>query len=488
MYRRRFRPFRLKHGIYGQRQPGVQMVRTKIPGGLLTSRQIDAARQHRRRFRRRPRAPDHAAEHPVSLRAARARAGSDAHAGRRRADQSRGLLQHGPQRDRLPAGPGIAQDEVFDVRPYAQRLAYAFLRKDLTQSLPRKFKFAFDGCASHDCIQGAINDVGLRAVIRDGKRGFRMMIARRPGTAAGRSAVAGRVRAGRAAGQPHRGGDPRLQPVRQSQEQEQGAPEVRDARARLRVAEGADREGIRRTSWPTAASQWPELVPEGFGGYQSNPAPLGNGALLPVVNPSTSGDAAYDAWLETNVEQQKQTGYAAVTVRVEQGNLTGDQFRGIARLAADAGDGLVRVAIEQNLLLAFIPLARLPRVYAALEQLGLAERGRARDRRHHHLPRRVLLQPGADQDDEPGRGAPGGGAPVRRPAGASGSPSRPAAAPTRAASTGSATSASTATRARSTARKSRTTRCSWAAGTTSRASCASAWPSSRFRRAWRRWR
>ena len=32
-----FRPFRLKHGIYGQRQAGVQMVRCKIPGGLLTS-------------------------------------------------------------------------------------------------------------------------------------------------------------------------------------------------------------------------------------------------------------------------------------------------------------------------------------------------------------------------------------------------------------------------------------------------------------------
>ena len=46
------------------------------------------------------------------------------------------------------AWAGIAQDEVFDVRPYAQRLAYAFLRKDLTGNLPRKFKFAFDGCAT----------------------------------------------------------------------------------------------------------------------------------------------------------------------------------------------------------------------------------------------------------------------------------------------------------------------------------------------------
>ena len=28
-----FRPFRLKHGIYGQRQQGVQMVRTRCPAG-----------------------------------------------------------------------------------------------------------------------------------------------------------------------------------------------------------------------------------------------------------------------------------------------------------------------------------------------------------------------------------------------------------------------------------------------------------------------
>src|SRR6266496_4093954 len=35
-----FRPFRLKHGIYGQRQAGVQMVRCKIPGGLLTAQQV----------------------------------------------------------------------------------------------------------------------------------------------------------------------------------------------------------------------------------------------------------------------------------------------------------------------------------------------------------------------------------------------------------------------------------------------------------------
>ena len=106
---------------------------------------------------------------------------------------------------------GIAHDEVFDVRPYAQRLAYAFLRKDLTGNLPRKFKIAFDGCAGKDCIQGAINDIGLRAVIRDGRRGFRMIDRRRPRPAAHRSATARRVRSRRAPAQQVRSRGPRLQ-------------------------------------------------------------------------------------------------------------------------------------------------------------------------------------------------------------------------------------------------------------------------------------
>jgi len=115
----------------------------------------------------------------------------------------------------------------------------------------------------------------------------------------------------------------------------------------------------------------PETVPEGFGGYQSQPKPLGDGALLPVVNGPR--DAA--GWQRSNVRAQKQTGYAAVTVKVEQGNLTGDQLRALALLASTAGDGLVRVTIEQNLVLAFIPLARLNAVHAALSEVGLGESG-----------------------------------------------------------------------------------------------------------------
>ena len=36
-----FTPFRLRQGVYGQRQADVQMIRIKIPGGILTPESLD---------------------------------------------------------------------------------------------------------------------------------------------------------------------------------------------------------------------------------------------------------------------------------------------------------------------------------------------------------------------------------------------------------------------------------------------------------------
>jgi len=36
-----FRPYRLRFGCYGQRQAGVQMMRTKVPGGMMTAAQLE---------------------------------------------------------------------------------------------------------------------------------------------------------------------------------------------------------------------------------------------------------------------------------------------------------------------------------------------------------------------------------------------------------------------------------------------------------------
>ena len=150
-----FRPFRLKHGIYGQRQPGVQMVRCKIPSGLASAAQVDQLARVADEFgagKGHLTTRENIQFHFVPLSQVADLMHLLADVGLTNREACYNTVRN------VTACPwsGIAHDEVFDVRPYAQRLAYAFLRKELTGNLPRKFKFAFDGCASRDCMQGAI--------------------------------------------------------------------------------------------------------------------------------------------------------------------------------------------------------------------------------------------------------------------------------------------------------------------------------------------
>src|SRR4051812_20181161 len=350
-----FRPFRLKHGIYGQRQAGVQMVRCKVPGGQLTAVQCEQFGRIADEFgggRGHLTTRQNMQYHFVPL----ARVPDLMHLMADVGLTNREACYNTVRNVTACSWAGIAADEVFDVRPYAQRVAYALLRQDLTQNLPRKFKISFDGCRHKDCIQGAINDVGLRAMIRDGKRGFRMIVAGGLGPLPVEAQVLDEFL-------PEERVVNRIEAVLRVFNQYGNRKDRNKARLKFVMRERGfewlkeqiEKEYQDILTHGGIAS--PEMVPEGFGGYQSNPAPLGTGALLPVVNTPSTGNPAYDKWLETNVKAQKQTGYAAVIVRVEQGNLSGEQFRGIGRLASDAGDGLVRVMIEQNLMLAYIPLA-----------------------------------------------------------------------------------------------------------------------------------
>jgi sulfite reductase beta subunit-like hemoprotein len=368
-----FRPFRLKHGIYGQRQPGVQMVRCKIPGGLATAAQVRQFARIADEFaggRGHLTTRQNIQFHFVPLDRVADLMTLLADAGLTNREACYNTVRN------VTACPfaGLAGDEVFDVRPYAQRLAFAFLRQELTGNLPRKFKFAFEGCANQDCIQGAINDVGLRAVIRDGRRGFRAVIAGGLGPLPTEAQLLSEFI-------PEEELLPWCEAILRVFNQHGNRENKNTARMKFVLrTRGLDwmKEQIAKEHADIVANggiAWPEGVPEGFGGYQAKPNPLGDGALLPVVGQPTPSDPAYAGWLRTNVRPQRQTGYAAVTATVHQGNLTGDQLRGLAQIAEASGDGLVRASIIQNLMLAFVPLAKLPQVYAALSALGLATAG-----------------------------------------------------------------------------------------------------------------
>jgi len=366
-----FRAQRLRRGVYTQRQPDVHMIRTKIPGGILTASQMDQL----------------------------ARIGDEFGGGKGHLTTRQNMQYHFVPLAQVPALlhmladvrmttreacyntvrnvtacplSGLLEDEPFDVQPYARQVAFAFLHKELTDSLPRKFKIAFSGC-KEDCMVGAIHDIGLRAVIRDGKRGFRMVVGGGLGPLPVESIL-----------------QDEFVPVERLVNKCEAVIRVfskygnrkNKNMARLKFvvrSRGAEwvKEQIEKEYQDILANGGipiPEAIPEGFGGFQSVPPPLGNADLLPVLSNGHS-NPEYERWLQTNIREQKQTGYAMVTVKIPQGNMSGDQMRGVAEIARNAGDGLLRVTIEQNLVLGFIPLRVLPRVYRALEEIGLAGAG-----------------------------------------------------------------------------------------------------------------
>ena len=142
-----FRGFRLRYGIYGQRQQGVQMVRTKIPSGMVTAAQLERLAEVADEFgggKGHLTTRQNIQYHFVPLARVSDLMHKLADAGLTTREACFNTVRN------VTACPlaGLSHDEAFDVRPYAQKVAYAFLRKQLTDNLPRKFKIAFDGCAT----------------------------------------------------------------------------------------------------------------------------------------------------------------------------------------------------------------------------------------------------------------------------------------------------------------------------------------------------
>ena len=72
---------------------------------------------------------------------------------------------------------------------------------------------------------------------------------------------------------------------------------------------------------------------------------------------------------------QRQAGFAAVQVKVTRGDLTPEQFRGLAAIMRDFSGGYARTTVQQNLLLRWVRDEAVYDVWAALKALGLGDAG-----------------------------------------------------------------------------------------------------------------
>jgi sulfite reductase (NADPH) hemoprotein beta-component len=382
-----WRAFRLVRGTYGQRQTGdAQMLRVKIPQGALSADQLqalaDVAERHSRGFGHIT-TRQNVQFHFLKLHEVDSAMRRLAEAGLTTREACGNSVRN------VTACPlaGVSADEAFDVTPYAEALTRHFLRHPLSASLPRKFKIGFEGCVTDHALS-AINDIGWRARVREGRRGFRVTVGGgtailcRSGTALHDFLPASEVLESAEAVVRvfHRLGDYQhkqrnrmkflIKELGWERWKAEYDAELAAVRAGQRIPLGFDPEdppAEEPPSWPRPAPPTPEES-----AARARDARVSGPGIVPRLRPvlPVLGDE-YEHWRRTNVRPQKQPGYAVVAVTLPLGDITAAQMRLAADLALAYGDGSVRVSVEQDLLLRWVPTRDVPEVHRRLAAAGL---------------------------------------------------------------------------------------------------------------------
>lgn len=170
----RFTATRLQHGVYGQRQEGVNMLRIKLPGGKLDPQRLIAIADVVERYSQHDVAHITTRQdiqvHYIPLEHSPAAMARLAEAGLTTREACGNTIRN------ITACPlaGVCPREHVDVTTHLDGAVAHFLRNPLTQQMPRKFKISFSGCEA-DCAQALLHDLGVVAVRHDGRFGFKVL-------------------------------------------------------------------------------------------------------------------------------------------------------------------------------------------------------------------------------------------------------------------------------------------------------------------------
>ncbi len=356
-----WRGFRLLNGVYGQRQDGVMMIRAKLPGGFATAQQLHALADVADQFgggkghvTTRQNVQYHFVPTANVERALRILADSGI--------TTKEACGHSVRNWTCCPFAGVAKGEPFDPTPYVEALARHLLRGPYSSTLPRKLKPSLGGCCGTDCSQAFINDLGFLARARDGQIGFQLLAGGGLSTLR-RSAIV--VEEFVPAGELLEAADAVVRVFHRIGN--------RHNRAKARLKWAIDKIGVPAFLAEYAAERAlirteggvPLVLPD-------QPAVVTKRAPLAQVEELADG---YALWATDNVRSQKQAGFSTVVIRLVLGDITADQLRRLATLATEYGEGEVRTTNEQNLVLRFVPTARLGALHRELQRVGLATPG-----------------------------------------------------------------------------------------------------------------
>jgi len=86
-------------------------------------------------------------------------------------------------------------------------------------------------------------------------------------------------------------------------------------------------------------------------------------------------DTDYDRWAESNLMSQRQAGYGAIWIKLSAGTLHASQMWSLADLLEKHDLAGVRLAVNQNLVIPWVPFDRVRAIYDELRALDLAVPG-----------------------------------------------------------------------------------------------------------------
>ena len=266
---------------------------------------------------------------------------------------------------------GLTAEEEFDVYPYVEELTSRLIAEKDSFTMPRKYKVAID--TSVDTANYSyIADLGLQARIKDGKRGFRVLIA------------------GSAASNAHTGWE--VFDFLPEKDLYRAAKALKNWFHKYGNRRNRHKARMRYVFYKYGTEEAKRLYLEEFEALKKNPSIDFEAPALPLEhhkpsfsplgekegnNASTYFDSeAFETWKrryahkQTNAEGLKENlWYAYIPLR--HGNNSTDFFAEVAEYLGNYGNDVIRFTKKEQIQVRNIPEEYLPDIYAFFKKLGV---------------------------------------------------------------------------------------------------------------------
>lgn len=259
---------------------------------------------------------------------------------------------------------GVCSTQSFDVTPYAHAMTYYLLGHPDVQDFGRKFKIAFSGCEDNPCGLVTFHDLGCVAQVKDGKRGFRVVVGGGLGAVPVQAKVLDEFCP-----------EEELLPLAQAVSRVFARLGEKQSRARARIKFLVQKVGIDEFKRLVAEERKTLRKDERWTAFLDDLHVADEKPIRPAGALPQNGSDAFNRWAKHNLRPQAQEGYYTAIVKLPLGDFTSTHSRVLSDLARKYNGDAIRCTVEQNLAFRWLSGADAVAFHQALVELNLAEAG-----------------------------------------------------------------------------------------------------------------